>query len=397
MQLGWIDFSKQERNKVFSVINLLDEPGAVDELGLGVIRDAFANYFFPGTSTVQTRAKYFLIVPYILKEAAAGDYGNDASKIIRQIDAEERRCRDILIKTSTDGVIGSREPRSWVQRTPLSIYWSGLKELGILTEDVSLREFVFQSINQRAQRKAKEDGNRDKDAEENEKDDFDAGDITSFHFLNLGDTYRPDWREDLTIGLLPNEASFLKSQIIRCQRESLFAYIIKNKIDLDKYGSFGAFSAAFYNAVDPSLAEMMMLANDFNDLVLIISTRYNLIVSKGKNGLAQARWAKLSRDLKKKGSVDLKSIYNKLDINNIKLRIFLMQIQDAIMNDDIDQIDKLIINREVRIKNPSRAKTMHAGDYPANEWIGIDVLDYRYTPARRIASDILYSEEEISV
>ena len=69
MQLGWIDFSKDERNKVFSVINLLDEPEAVDELGLGVIRNAFADYFFPGTSTVQTRAKYFLIVPYILKEA----------------------------------------------------------------------------------------------------------------------------------------------------------------------------------------------------------------------------------------------------------------------------------------------------------------------------------------
>ena len=43
-------------------MNLLQAPGAVDEIGIGLIRDAFANYFFPGTSTVQTRAKYFLIV-----------------------------------------------------------------------------------------------------------------------------------------------------------------------------------------------------------------------------------------------------------------------------------------------------------------------------------------------
>lgn len=63
MQLGWIDFSKEDRQKAFDVINLLSEQGAVDELGIGVIRDAFANYFFPGTSTIQTRAKYFLIVP----------------------------------------------------------------------------------------------------------------------------------------------------------------------------------------------------------------------------------------------------------------------------------------------------------------------------------------------
>ena len=53
MQLGWIDFSKEDRQKAFDVINLLSEQGAVDELGIGVIRDAFANYFFPGTSTME--------------------------------------------------------------------------------------------------------------------------------------------------------------------------------------------------------------------------------------------------------------------------------------------------------------------------------------------------------
>lgn len=45
MPLGWIDFSKDERNKVLNVIHLLDEPGAVDELGIGAVRDAFADYF----------------------------------------------------------------------------------------------------------------------------------------------------------------------------------------------------------------------------------------------------------------------------------------------------------------------------------------------------------------
>ena len=32
MQLGWIDFSKEDRQKAFDVINLLSEQGAVDEL-----------------------------------------------------------------------------------------------------------------------------------------------------------------------------------------------------------------------------------------------------------------------------------------------------------------------------------------------------------------------------
>ena len=81
MQIGWIDFSKEDRDKVLDVIHLLDEPGAVDELGLGIIRDAFADYFFPGTSTVQTRAKYFLIVPYVLYEAGIGMYGSDLNTV----------------------------------------------------------------------------------------------------------------------------------------------------------------------------------------------------------------------------------------------------------------------------------------------------------------------------
>ena len=96
-----------------------------------------------------------------MKEGGSGEYGSDPHKILRRINDEERKCRDILIKTSTDGVIGSREPYSWVQRTPLSIYWSGLKELGILTEDISLREFVLLTISQRSAKKAKEYGNRE--------------------------------------------------------------------------------------------------------------------------------------------------------------------------------------------------------------------------------------------
>ena len=68
VQLGWIDFSKTERSKILSVLDLLQENGTLDELGIAPVRDGFSNIFFPGTSTIQTRAKYFLIVPYALKD-----------------------------------------------------------------------------------------------------------------------------------------------------------------------------------------------------------------------------------------------------------------------------------------------------------------------------------------
>ena len=68
MELGWIDFSKSERSKVLSVLDLLSESGTLDELGIAAVRDGFSNRFFPGTSTIQTRAKYFFAVPYALKQ-----------------------------------------------------------------------------------------------------------------------------------------------------------------------------------------------------------------------------------------------------------------------------------------------------------------------------------------
>lgn len=52
MPLGWIDFSKSERSKVLSVLDLLSEGGTLDELGIAPVRDGLANLFIPGTSTI---------------------------------------------------------------------------------------------------------------------------------------------------------------------------------------------------------------------------------------------------------------------------------------------------------------------------------------------------------
>ena len=394
MSIGWIDFSKDERNKVLNVIHLLDEPGAVDELGIGAIRDAFAEYFFPGTSTVQTRAKYFLIVPYVLMEAGNGKYGTDLNSILRRIDNEERICRDILIKTSSDGVIGSRDPKSWVLRTPSNIYWNGIKRMGIFTEDLSVSEYIHQSIIQRSLKKVKEYGNRDKDADENEKDDIDAGDITSIRFWSLGDTYRTNWKDKLTIDLLPEEAAFLKYMIITNQRGTLFAYILKNNISLEKYETFGALSEDIKDSVDAELRYMIELANDFNNLVSIITTRYNLIVFDGKNERATENWNVQSRDLKRRSRVNLKAIFDKLHIRNVKLKGFLLKTQEAVRNGDVNSLDELIKMREISLKGAKRAKTSRIGEYDEKieSWIGIDTLDYRFTPAKRIINDIMNAE-----
>ena len=65
---AWLDYSAQERKSMLEIVDLFREKGTVDELGLGVIRDAFADQVLPGTSTLQSRARYWLFVPWLYRQ-----------------------------------------------------------------------------------------------------------------------------------------------------------------------------------------------------------------------------------------------------------------------------------------------------------------------------------------
>ena len=67
-KFGWVDFASENREKMMDVVHLFREKDTVDELGIGTIRDAFADYFFPDTSTIQTLARYMLYVPWIYQK-----------------------------------------------------------------------------------------------------------------------------------------------------------------------------------------------------------------------------------------------------------------------------------------------------------------------------------------
>src|ERR1700757_4562978 len=63
--LAWLDYSDGERRRILEISNLFRERGPVDELGIGSIRDTFADRFFPSISTIQSRARYFLFIPWL--------------------------------------------------------------------------------------------------------------------------------------------------------------------------------------------------------------------------------------------------------------------------------------------------------------------------------------------
>jgi len=130
-QLGWIDFSPAHRNKVMLVMDLFKEQGVIDELGLGTIRDTISDLIFPGTSTIQTRAKYFLLIPWILQDIESR---GKIDRFQSELEESEINFVRVLHKNSpkSSGIIGATLPNKNPKRKPSSIYWSGLRTYDIL-------------------------------------------------------------------------------------------------------------------------------------------------------------------------------------------------------------------------------------------------------------------------
>ena len=400
MQLGWVDFSREDREKVLDVINLLQEPGAVDEIGIGVIRDAFANLFFPGTSTVQTVAKYFLIVPYVLKEATEGQYGNDLNKILRKIDQEEKECGIRLMQNcpGEDGIIGRRVlPNGWVARKPSNIYWNGIRTYGICTQDLTIPELLKASVFLQAQKKDSALGNKGDATSESERDDADAGRDLATQFFSVPDDYYTDWRTNLSIHLTSSEATFLRKTIESSVSSSLMVYLLRNNIDVAKYDSFEAIYEELGHLVPAELGRTMKLACDFNRLVYAARVRYNYILSAGQNEDAVAEWEYIEENMQHMVSVDIDDVFQTLHITNFRLRRFLTGFKSALMSGDLEAADKTLIDREIEIKTRSRAKLCKRDDYPNDTWIGSRYLDYRFSSAKRIIADIYRGEEAAHV
>ena len=396
MPLGWIDFSKNERNKVLSVLDLLTEASTLDELGISPIRDGFANLFFPGTSTIQTRAKYFLIVPYALKDL---EYSNEMNpyRMRRILDETERWCGQKLLENGkdTEGIIGNRSLRQnrWVQRTPADIYWAGLRSYGIfIGGNLSLSEYVRAMCALKGQKDTLTKlGNRNDNAEENSADDKDAGNLFRMQFWKIP-TYTQDWKESLDISLTAEEGSFLKDQIITSFPDSFLAYILKNHMtEVLNCGTFQDLDS-FMHSVPESIQADFALARDFSWFLYVLRTIYNMIISDNKNEAAEVEWQELKNHLAELSSVDLESIFDRLHVyGNPFLCNFLRKEQELMRNSDFEGMKTEIKRRERELKQ-SRAKTMHPGEFDPSAWYGGGLLDYRFSNAMVIVKDIFESE-----
>lgn len=406
MQFGWIDFSKQDKNNAINVINSLAEKGVLDELGFASIRSAFSDTFFPGTSTIQTRAKYFLLIPYILN-----DYINKGHKIEKDFNGFYKYSQKKINEKEKDvglqlianckadplsaGIIGSRSlaSKDWVERTPLSIYWNGLRTYKFFRSDnpyFSYSDFLSQVYNLEKNKAASENSeNTDKE----DKNDSDAGNYLKKSPLVKLPAYKKNWDKSVDIELTAEEAAFLKEKIISSVKDSIFAIILSKDIDISKCSDFETFTEVIKTEVDEEKKAQLDLANKFNDFYYIIMLRYNYKLSKGLDENIVSEWNKYFSKVKEICTkLDIDDLFIKMKILNPKLKIFMIELKKAFIENDIDKADEIIKKREFNLKT-NRAK-LSMEDYSADKYPIFNRFDYRFSNAKRLISDIRLEREK---
>lgn len=388
MQIGWIDFSKEQRNKVMSVMNLLSEPDAVDELGVGIIRDAFSDIFFPGTSTIQTRAKYFLLTPYLLYELER-ENSITPDKLINRLHEQELDFIEVLKQSGEKGVIGETAGKK-LKRKPSEIYWNGIRTFGIFTGGkISLYDYArLVSYLKDKKHSSKANGSKNVKDEEKDADDLDAvsSELTG-GFWRLPEVSF-DWREDLFIRLNKKEATFLRNQIISSVPNTMLSFILENNyseiLQLENFEDINR----MLNLLPNDLKEDYIMAKEFADLVFGIHIRYNMILSQGKNDDVIAEWELWNSEKESYVKIDMQKILVRLKINNGKLIKFIFDCLEAMKRNDINKLDEIIILRERRLKGDKRAKVYNAAEFNYKGWVGIGKLQYRFTNGKNLLRDI---------
>lgn len=215
-KLTWIDHDSAARERSLQIIGLFRERDSRDELGLGAIRDSFSDKLFPGTSTIQTRLRYMLIIPWVFKKLEAQRIPSG------EIEARARRFELQLIKPLTESDDSAKafgaEAGQHLKRLPSDVYWAGLGDWGLRRFNGSVNDY-FRSLDRIYAIRKQAHFHGDDAAEES--------DALTWH------PHLPDPPEnfpwELSFSLTREEAEFLRDAIVTAAGESLLGWLVREK------------------------------------------------------------------------------------------------------------------------------------------------------------------------
>jgi hypothetical protein len=218
--LAWVDHDAEARDRTLRILSLFQERESRDELGLGGIRDSFADQLFPGTSTIQTRLRYMLIIPWVYKELEQERV--PPGEFAKRADVAERDLIKPLIESDDrSGVFGLTAGRR-VKRLPSSVYWAGLGAWGIRLTPYSQEEYhrrigdIYRSRTA-GQHRATESARRG--------DDLATPDLPAPTWHPRIPEPPASFPHEVNFALTKDEAGFLLDRILFSHPESLLAHL----------------------------------------------------------------------------------------------------------------------------------------------------------------------------
>jgi len=387
MQIGFIDFSKEERNKILATLKLLGTQTALDELGIGVIRDAYADILFPGISTIQTRAKYFVLIPYLFNRAGKQNLSS-GREVLRWLNNSEDKLVETLLRNSTSeetGIIGKnalRQKRA-VKMKPSSIYWNGLRTFEIIrASGVSMAvacTITAKTAKQKNDLEIKTDGET--------FDDSAAIGSDTVLFSPVFPDY--DFEKEASILLTKKEAEYLADKISKAiaSKDTLLAFLVKNKLDCNSFNEMPI------DILPASIKRDYLLARDFSDFIIGAHIRYNVIFSEYEDVEMLQEWENWRNSFIAR-KFDLEAILSRITCNNSTQR-FCKDFMELTYSGQPEKIDELIIFREKAVKG-DRAKLRKTAEYRYNydRPVHFYRLDFRFGTAKTIIRDIIMGLEE---
>jgi hypothetical protein len=395
--LAWVDHDAKARERTLRILALFRQKDSRDELGLGTVRDSFSDQLFPGTSTIQTRLRYMLFVPWIYRlleerQAPAKTFASQAERLEREL------IQPLMDSDDQAGVFG-RTAGKWIKRLPSSVYWAGLGVWGIRLTPFSQDEYHKRVEDAYLRR------NKLKGLEKEAKargDDLDVDErMAAVNWHPRLPAPPEDFPSKANFALSREEAEFIQDRIQAACPGSLLAFLA---LKCEPADTLAPWQHPDYGRFSEEHKELLDHARLFSEVMHGAALSYNVQLSKLRNqedlvSIHQRsfdNWA-ANLPLKEIGSWKLKRLWE-LTMGHghaitPQTRFFIEQWVGHALRSPGNLLSKaealeLIERREIRLKGPrSRFKNQKA----LEQWggaSGVSRFNYRWPNVKSLLFDL---------
>lgn len=375
--IGWLDLGEEGQRRANEYLSQFKADNTMDELGFGILRDAFSDIFFPATNTIMTRTRYLIFIPAIC-HLIEQERLNGKAAAFRLKELEDRLRESLLKQESEGGVIGSVAVGA-LRRYPSNIYWSALRRLGVfLHPDWGLGFYQDHLSDFYSAMTAEKDDDGLSHLGSSERRNWDqtfCGIMAEGRSIALT---KGIWPETLSFSLTRPEAQYLKAKYLalagREGQPSLLSYLLEQKHPLP-------FRYPWEVPVPKDLEPYVMHSRCFSIFVQGATLQYfHLLLQKRKKAQTDSpeceltelfsRWWEITRMELSRWPVDeflklasqLKGLRRDNDASFIKAWVkYSIEASNALEMWNNPEAHELISRRE-RITRPNKSR-LHHNDY----------------------------------